>query len=103
MMRRVLVDIARRRRGTARRPNAVRVSLDGIDIPANEPGADLLAVDSAIGVGGGRPARRGRGASLLWRSVDSGDGRGAGISVRTVSRTGRWRGVVIELTAANAH
>jgi RNA polymerase sigma factor (TIGR02999 family) len=49
MMRRVLVDIARRRKADRRGgPNAVRVPLDGIDVPASEPAADLLEVDAAI-------------------------------------------------------
>jgi RNA polymerase sigma factor (TIGR02999 family) len=49
MMRRVLVDIARRRRAERRGgPDAIRVPLDTIDIPASEPGADVLAVDSAL-------------------------------------------------------
>jgi RNA polymerase sigma factor (TIGR02999 family) len=49
MMRRVLVDIARRRRAERRGgPNAIHVPLDGIDVPASEPGADLLAVDAAL-------------------------------------------------------
>src|SRR5258705_183343 len=49
MMRRVLVDIARRRRAERRGgPNAIRVPLDGIDVPASEPGADLLEVDAAL-------------------------------------------------------
>jgi RNA polymerase sigma factor (TIGR02999 family) len=49
MMRRVLVDIARRRRAERRGgPDAVRVPLDSIDVPASEPGADLLAVDMAL-------------------------------------------------------
>ena len=49
MMRRVLVDIARRRRAERRGgPDAVRVPLDAIDVPASEPGADLLAVDTAL-------------------------------------------------------
>ena len=49
MMRRVLVDIARRRRAERRGgPNAVRVPLDSIDVAASEPGADLLAVDAAL-------------------------------------------------------
>jgi RNA polymerase sigma-70 factor, ECF subfamily len=49
MMRRVLVDIARRR-DTERRggAGAVRVPLESIDVPAVEPGADLLAVDAAL-------------------------------------------------------
>lgn len=49
MMRRVLVDIARRRlagrRGGA---NAIRVPLDSIDVPARQPGDDLIAVDMAL-------------------------------------------------------
>jgi len=49
MMRRVLVDIARRRRAERRGGvNVIRVPLDGIDVPASEPGADLLAVDAAL-------------------------------------------------------
>ena len=49
MMRRVLVDIARRRRAERRGgPHAVRVPLDGIDVAASEPGADVLAVDMAL-------------------------------------------------------
>jgi len=49
MMRRVLVDIARRRRAERRGgPDAVRVPLDDVDVPASEPGADLLAVDLAL-------------------------------------------------------
>lgn len=49
MMRRVLVDIARRRRAERRGgPNVVHVPLDAIEIPAAEPGADVLAVDTAL-------------------------------------------------------
>ena len=49
MMRRVLVDIARRRRADRRGgPHAVRVPLDTIDVPAAEPGADLLEIDSVL-------------------------------------------------------
>jgi RNA polymerase sigma factor (TIGR02999 family) len=49
MMRRVLVDIARRRlaerRGGA---DAIRVPLDSIDVPAPQAGEDLIAVDAAL-------------------------------------------------------
>jgi RNA polymerase sigma factor (TIGR02999 family) len=49
MMRRVLVDIARRRladrRGGA---DAIRVPLDSIDVAAQQPGEDLIAVDAAL-------------------------------------------------------
>jgi RNA polymerase sigma factor (TIGR02999 family) len=49
MMRRVLVDIARRRRADRRGgAGAVRVPLDGIDVAANEPDADLVAVNEAL-------------------------------------------------------
>src|SRR6188474_2306921 len=49
MMRRVLVDIARHRRADRRGgPAVVHVPLDGIDVPASEPGADLLDVDAAL-------------------------------------------------------
>ena len=49
MMRRVLVDIARRRRAGRRGgPAAIRVPLDGIDVAASEPAADVLAVDMAL-------------------------------------------------------
>lgn len=49
MMRRVLVDIARRRRAERRGgPAAVRVSLDDIDLAAAEPDAGLVAIDDAL-------------------------------------------------------
>lgn len=49
MMRRVLVDIARRR-SRARRggAHAVHVPLDGIEIAAETPDADLVALDEAL-------------------------------------------------------
>ena len=80
MMRRVLVDIARRRRAERRGgPNAVRVPLDGIDVPASEPGADLLAVDAALELLARRGSAQGagRGASLLRRPLDRRDRGGA--------------------------
>src|SRR5918995_302710 len=49
MMRRVLVDIARRRRADRRGgPAAVRVPLDSIDLPAPERDIDLVAIDRAL-------------------------------------------------------
>jgi RNA polymerase sigma factor (TIGR02999 family) len=49
MMRRVLVDIARRRRARRRGgPDAVHVPLECIDLPASERDKDLVAVDGAL-------------------------------------------------------
>ena len=49
MMRRVLVDIARRRAAERRGgPGARRVPLEAVDVPAPAPGDDLLAVDRAL-------------------------------------------------------
>jgi len=49
MIRRVLVDIARRRDAERRGgPDAVRLPLEGIDLPASQPSQDVLAVDSAL-------------------------------------------------------
>ncbi len=49
MMRRVLVDIARRRRADRRGgAHAIRVPIESVDIAGREPAADLLAVDMAL-------------------------------------------------------
>jgi RNA polymerase sigma-70 factor (ECF subfamily) len=49
MIRRVLVDIARRRQAERRGgPDAVRVPLEGLAIPTSEANQDVLAVDSAL-------------------------------------------------------
>ena len=49
MMRRVLVDIARRRNAERRGgAGAIRVPIDDVDIPAAERDADLVAVDDAL-------------------------------------------------------
>lgn len=49
MMRRVLVDIARRQRAGRRGGRAVvHVPLDRIDVACDEPDAELLAVDDAL-------------------------------------------------------
>jgi RNA polymerase sigma-70 factor (ECF subfamily) len=49
IMRRVLIDIARRRRADRRGgPQTVRVSLDGVDVPAATRTSDLLELDAAL-------------------------------------------------------
>jgi RNA polymerase sigma factor (TIGR02999 family) len=48
MMRRVLVDIARRRGADRRGGDVVRVPLDGIDVAAPASDVDLVALDGAL-------------------------------------------------------
>jgi RNA polymerase sigma factor (TIGR02999 family) len=48
LMRRVLVDISRRRKAHRRGGGAIRVSLDDVDVPAAPPQADLVAIDDAL-------------------------------------------------------
>jgi RNA polymerase sigma-70 factor (ECF subfamily) len=87
MMRRVLVDIARRRRAERRGgPHAIRVPLDGIDVPAIEPGADLLAVDAALQLLAREDPRKAQVVELRFfggLSVED-TAQALGISVRTV-------------------
>jgi RNA polymerase sigma factor (TIGR02999 family) len=87
MMRRVLVDIARRRRAERRGgPNAVRVPLDGIDVPASAPGADLLAVDDALQMLAAEDPRKAQVVELRFfggLSIEE-TAEALGVSVRTV-------------------
>jgi RNA polymerase sigma-70 factor (ECF subfamily) len=87
MMRHVLVDIARRRRADRRGgPGAVRVPLDGIDVPAAERAADLLAVDAALQDLAVKDARKAQVVELRFfggLSVEE-TAEALGISVRTV-------------------
>ena len=87
MMRRVLVDIARRRRAERRGgPNAVRVPLDDIDVPASAPGADLLAVDDALQRLASEDPRKAQVVELRFfggLSIEE-TAEALGISVRTV-------------------
>jgi RNA polymerase sigma factor (TIGR02999 family) len=67
MMRRVLVDIARRRNSERRGgANAIRVPLDDIDIPARERDADLVAVDDALRTLAEHDARKARVVELKF-------------------------------------
>ena len=108
MMRHVLVDIARRRRAERRGgPHAIRVPLEGIDVPATEPGADLLAVDMALQMLAAEDPRKAQVVELRFfggLSIEE-IAEALGISVRTVhadwafARAWLYR----TLTAANAH
>ena len=80
LMRRVLVDIARRRSAERRGgADAVRVSLDEVDLPTAAPDADLVAIDDALErLAVEHPERRGS-----WSSVSS-------AGCRWTRRRGRW-------------
>jgi len=87
MMRRVLVDIARRRRADRRGgPHALRVPLESVDLPAREPGADLLAVDAALDLLSRIDARKAQVVELRFFGGLSSDEIAAaiGVSPRTV-------------------
>ena len=108
MMRHVLVDIARRRRAERRGgPHAIRVPLEGIDVPASEPGADLLAVDMALQMLAVEDPRKAQVVELRFfggLSIEE-TADALGISVRTVhadwalARAWLYR----TLTASHAH
>lgn len=49
MMRRILVDHARRRRMTKRSGQWVRVAIDAVDVPAGPRGIDVRSLDDALG------------------------------------------------------
>lgn len=87
MMRRVLVDIARRRDAERRGGRmAVHVPLDGIDVPASEPTADVLAVDAALQLLAVEDPRKAQVIELRFFggfSVEE-TAEALGISVRTV-------------------
>jgi RNA polymerase sigma-70 factor, ECF subfamily len=86
MMRRVLVDIARRRLAARRGAGAIRVPLESIDVAASAPGADLLAVDSALETLAAADPRKAQVVELRFFGGLSVEETAAalGVSVRTV-------------------
>jgi RNA polymerase sigma-70 factor, ECF subfamily len=66
MMRRVLVDIARKRDAARRGGEAIRVPLDTIDVAAPEPDADLVALDGALERLAAEDARKARVVELRF-------------------------------------
>ena len=86
MMRRVLVDISRRRGAERRGGNeAVHITLDGIEIPHAEPDADLLAIDRALEELAAEDARKAQVVELCFfggLSMEA-TAQALGISLRT--------------------
>jgi RNA polymerase sigma-70 factor, ECF subfamily len=87
LMRRVLVDIARRRRAERRGGGAaVRVSLDEVEVPMQERGADLVAIDEALDMLNAKDPRKGRIVEMRFFGGMSAEetAQALGLSVRTV-------------------
>jgi len=79
MMRRVLVDIARRRRAGRRGgPSAVRVPLDSVDVPAPSLDVDLVSIDQALEQLAARDGRKARVVELRFFG---------GLSMEEIART----------------
>jgi len=106
MMRRVLVDIARRRRSERRGgPNLVRVPLEGIDVPVSEPDADLLAVDTALQMLALEDPRKAQVVELRFfggLSIEE-TAEALGISIRTVHTDWAFARAWLYRTLASAH
>jgi RNA polymerase sigma-70 factor (ECF subfamily) len=86
MMRRVLVDIARRRRATRRGgAHTVRVPLESVELPAIERDTDLVAIDCALEKLATEDARQARVVELRFFGGLSMEetARVLGVSVRT--------------------
>jgi RNA polymerase sigma factor (TIGR02999 family) len=66
MMRHVLVDIARRRRTDRRGGGTLRLPLDGVDVPADSPDTDLVAIDRALDLLAQEDARKARVVELRF-------------------------------------
>ena len=87
MMRRVLVDISRRRSAERRGGrDMVRVPLEAIELPANERDADILALDRALEQLATQDARKARVIELRFFGGLSMEetAEALGVSVRTV-------------------
>ena len=87
MMRRVLVDIARRRRADRRGGSeAARVPLDSVDTGVPPPDTDLVAIDQALERLGAADPRKARVVELRFFGGLSAEetAQALGVSVRTV-------------------
>ena len=86
MMRRVLVDIARRRHASRRGgPRVVHVPIDDVDVPEESPDSDLEAVDRALEELAAKDARKAQVVELKFFGGLSMEeiAQALGISLRT--------------------
>jgi RNA polymerase sigma factor (TIGR02999 family) len=87
MMRRVLVDLARRRSAGRRGGSIIQhLSFEGLDLPASQPDEDLVAVDEALDALAAEDPRKARVVELRFfggLTVEE-TAEALGVSVRTV-------------------
>ena len=86
MMRRVLVDIARRRRADRRGGAVIRVPLEGITVTGDQRDSDLVAIDEALEALAANDERKAKVVELRFfggLSVDE-TAKALGVSERTV-------------------
>ncbi|MFZ5896989.1 MAG: ECF-type sigma factor [Myxococcota bacterium] len=108
MMRRVLVDVARRRRAERRGGvDGVRVPLDGLELPESDPSSDVLAIDLALQALAREDERKAQVVELRFfggLSVEE-TAEVLGVSVRTVHNDWAFARAWLyrNLTAAHAH
>ena len=86
MMRRILVDIARRRRADRRGGAMVRLPIDDVDVPAPQPDTDLVAIDRVLEKLAAKDARKAQVVELrFFGGLSVGETANAlGVSERTV-------------------
>jgi RNA polymerase sigma factor (TIGR02999 family) len=86
MMRRVLVDIARKRHADRRGADAIRVPLDDVVVAVPAPDADLVAIDIALERLAALDARKAQVVELRFFGGLSAEetAQSLGVSVRTV-------------------
>ena len=87
MMRRVLVDIARRRRAGRRGgPGVVHIPVEDVDVPDDRPDVDLVAIDRALEELAAKDARKAQVVELKFFGGLSMEeiAQALGISLRTV-------------------
>ena len=88
LMRRILIDFARARRGQKRGGQVVRLVLDEDEIPAPQPGPDVIALDEAMKSLAAFDPRAARIIELRYfggLSVDE-TAEVVGVSARTIKR-----------------
>jgi RNA polymerase sigma factor (TIGR02999 family) len=87
MMRRVLVDLARRRSAQRRGGSIIQhLSFEGLDLPASQPDEDLVAVDEALDALAVEDPRKARVVELRFFGGLTAEetAEALGVSVRTV-------------------